>query len=232
MTNHATASPYDVVLIDNLDVVRSGVLSLQLTHPQIVRSVRAYEHVDDVDLAGPPPRVVVLDYWLGSEDEPSLDHIGALKEWGASVLLYTTETTPARLRKALDRGIDGLTLKVEGMAALAEAIAVVGAGGTAFNGPLARAVQEDNAVSARLTPAEVKVLRGLSYGLAPPQIADTLVVAESTVVSHIEAIRRKYAEVTGGKVNRARMIREGLRDGYLERPDRPEKSAEDPGFAG
>ena len=231
MTRSPAEPPYDVVLVDNLDVVRSGLVSLQLTHPEVVRSVRGYERVEELDLTAPPPRVVVLDFWLGSEDESSLDHVEALKAWGAGVLLYTTETTPARLREALDRGIDGLSLKVDGMAALVEAIAVVGAGGTAFNGPLARAVQQDGAVAARLTPAEITVLRGLAYGLTPAQVADRLVVAKSTVVTHTESIRRKYAEATGGKVNRARMIHEGLRDGYLERPDRPEKHAEDPGFA-
>ena len=44
-------------------------------------------------------------------------------------------------------------------------------------------------------------------------------MAPSTIVTHVEHIRAKYADATGNKVNRARMLHLGLRDGYLGRPD-------------
>ena len=210
--------PYDIAVIDNLDVVRMGVTTLQITHPAIVRTVTTYAHADDVDLGAAAPDVVVLDYWLGRDDEASLDYIGALKAWSGRVVLYTSEEAPARLREAMQRGIDGLCLKNDGAAALADAIAAVGRGRFVCSGPLARAVVSDEALSAKLTPAEIRVLRALALGLSTADIALRLSVAETTVGTQVESIRRKYSDATGQKVNRVRLLREGMKDGYFDPP--------------
>ena len=217
--------PYDIAVIDNLDVVRMGVTTLQITHPATVRTVTTYVHADDVDLDAAAPDVVVLDYWLGRDDEASLDYISTLKEWSGKVVLYTSEEGPARLREAMRRGIDGLCLKNDGAPALAEAIAAVGRGQFVWSGPLARAAVNDDALSAQLTPAEIRVLRALALGLTTREIAKRLNVAETTVGTQVESIRRRYSDATGQKVNRVRMLHEGLIDGYLD-PPRATKNTE------
>ncbi|HRA46146.1 MAG TPA: response regulator transcription factor [Phycicoccus sp.] len=210
--------PCDVVAVDNLDVVRMGLTSLQFTHPGVVRRVTTYPHVRDIDLTSAPPDVVVLDYWLGRDDESSLSHIRTLREWCGTVVLYTSEEAPARLREALREGVDGLSLKNDGTPALAGVIVEVAHGRPAWSGPLARAVVNDDAVMPRLTPEEVRVLKALAGGLTTAEIAERLHKSPSTVGTQIESIRRRYADFTGTKVNRARMLREGARDGYVDPP--------------
>ncbi len=212
--------PYDIVVVDNLDVIRRGVLSLQLSHPDVVRSVRCHSDVDELDFAAPPPHVVVLDYWLGRDNRPCVPDIAPLTEWGARVLLYTSEEAPVPLLEALRAGVDGLCLKNDGLDALVEGIRTVAEGRPAYSGPLARAALDDRALGARLTPAELETLNALGLGLTNAEIARSAQLAESTVNSHVESIRRKYAERLGTKVNRTRLVREGMRDGYLRRPGR------------
>lgn len=216
--------PFDVVVIDNVDVVRMGLMTMQFTHGQIVRSVRTYADVSEVDFNEPGPDVVVLDYWLGRDDQASLEHIKRLSSWSGGVVLYTSEEAPARLREALRRGVVGLCLKNDGADALANAIIEAGTGQFSCSGPIARAIANDDALKGRLTPAEITVLRAHATGLTAEQIADRLHIATSTVRTHIEAIRRRYSEATGEKVNGVRMVQEGLRDGWID----PPRASKDP----
>ena len=213
--------PFDVIAIDNTDVVRAGLLTLSLSHPQAINTIRVYETAEEVDRSAGPPHVVVLDYWLGRDTTPALGHIASLKSWGAAVLLFTSEEAPHPLQLALRAGADGLCLKNDGLGALVHAITVVGSGQMAFSGPLARAAQGDERLIARLTPKEIEVLRALSFGLAPGEIASRSFNSEKTIETHIENIRRKYADAVGEPVNRARMLREAGQDGYISPKDRP-----------
>lgn len=192
-------------------------MSLPLTHPGSVATVKPYSAVEDIDMDDPAPDVVVLDYWLDQEREPSLDHVGALIAWGARVVLYTSEESPHLLQVALQSGVLGVCLKRDGIDDLVDAITAVGRGTTVLSSSGARALIDDKALAARLTPSEITTLRALAYGKTTKEIAEAHCVEVSTVDTHIEHIRRKYAESTGTKVNRVTMVREALRDGYLDR---------------
>jgi len=213
--------PLDIVVVENVDVIRRGLMSLPLTHPGVVASVRAFADVDDIDFSAPAPHVVVLDYWLGREDRPSLAHVERLHDWGALVVLYTTEEHPHPLRLAMRAGIDGLSLKNDGIDALVATISSVGRGETVLSSPLARALVSDQALRASLTTTEIETLRALALGKTPQEIATMRSVAPSTIGTHIEHIRAKYAP-SGGKVNRARMVHLGMQDGYVDRRDADE----------
>lgn len=205
------------MVIENLDVVRRGLMSLPLTHPHAIASVRTFADVSEIDLTTRPPHVVVLDYWLRRDNQPSLEYVPTLQKWGAHVLLYTTEEAPHPLQRAMQAGVDGLCLKNDGVDALVAAIVSLGHGEAVLSSPLARALISDGALRAKLTPAEVETLRALAYGKTPAEIAKARFLAVSTIETHVEHIRAKYAASTGGKVNRARMLHEGLKDGYLGR---------------
>ena len=207
---------YDLVVIDNVDAIRNALLSLPATHPETIGSVRAYAGIEDVDFADPPPAVVILDLWLERDSTLSTPHIARLREWGARVLLYTTEERPHPLQQAMAAGADGLSLKNDGVDALVGAVADVVAGRQGLSSPLARALLEHEMLAARLTPTEIETLRALSYGKTVGEIAARRQVAPSTVGTHIEHIRRKYADSCGVRVSQNRMIAEGSRDGYVD----------------
>ena len=220
--------PVDLAVVDNTWTARSAVSTLALTHPQIVRSVRVYEDVDDIDLTEPPPHVLLLDYWLARDDRACLPHLPALKEWGTRILLFTSEERPLHLRRALAAGVDGLCLKNDGPAALLDAIVTVGRGLPVFSSPLARAVATDDRARAQLTAREIDVLEGLAHGLTVDEIAVRLVVSPTTVKTHVQHIHDKYRSVFGDRVNRGRLVHEAHLDGYLDRHASPEADQERP----
>lgn len=205
----------DIVVVDNSWTARSAVSTLVLTHPQIVRSVRGYEDVADLDLREAPPHVVLLDYWLGRDERPCLPHVQELKAWGTMVLLFTSEERPIHLRRALRAGVDGLCLKNDDAQTLVDAIATVRRGHPVFSSPLARAAATDDGMRTHLTAREVEVLEGLAHGLTADEIADRLVLSTATVKTHVQNIHDKYRSVFGERVNRGRLVHEAHRDGYL-----------------
>lgn len=192
-------------------------MSLPLTHGDWVASVRTFSGMEEVDLEAPAPHVIVLDYWLGGERVPSIDYVPALVEWGAQVVLYTSEESPHLLQAALKAGVLGVCLKRDGIDALVAAISAVGRGTPVLSSVGARALIDDQALAARLTPAEIEVLRAIAYGKTTKQIADALFVEPSTIDTHVEHIRSKFAESSGTKVNRVSMAVMGLRLGYIPR---------------
>ncbi|MBR7744179.1 response regulator transcription factor [Phycicoccus sp. BSK3Z-2] len=210
--------PCDVVAVDNLDVIRMGLTSLQLTHPSVVRRISTFQHAGEIDTDASPPDVVVLDYWLGREDDASIRYITDLKRWSGCVVLYTSEEGPARLRDCIRAGVDGLSLKNDGLTELAQVITEVAGGRPGWSGPLARAVVRDEIVMADLTAEEIKVLNALAGGLTVKEIASHLHKSPGTVGSQIESIRARYVGLTGHRVNRVKMLREGSRDGYIDPP--------------
>ena len=55
----------------------------------------------------------------------------------------------------------------------------------------ARPPARDGGMSVRLTPTQIKVLRGVQSGLLNKQIAFDLGIAEATVKAHMTALMRK-----------------------------------------
>lgn len=220
-----STTPVHIVVVDNVDIIRLGLMSLSYSHPHAIASVRAYATVDEIDLNDPAPAVVVLDLWLGPDErEPSYNAVPRLKQWGAAVLLYTSETTPYPLQLALKAGIDGLFRKIDGIDALVEGIISVSLGLTCLTTPLVRAIQNDSAFVATLTPAEIDVLKGLSYGKTLKEIAKARQVTVKTVGSQVESIHSKY----GGSapINLATVLKKSKADGYTDdrlKVERPRK---------
>ena len=220
MSTSRRSLPYDVIAIDDTEMILRGLQSLPVTDPGVVASVRTYKDVASVDMTRPAPDVVILDLWLAGDSVASIPHIAGFKQWGAHVLLYTSEKAPVLLRQALTAGADGLCLKVDSADALVDAMVRLGRGEQVFSGPLARAVKEDKAFGAMLTPAEAEVLRGMAHGLTSQELADRLTVAKSTVDTHAASIRQKYGS------NMTASAIKGMSDGWLKVQD----AGQDPRF--
>ncbi len=207
--------PLTIVAVDNQQVVLAGLKSLAFSHAEIVRSVTTFEQVVDIDVSGPPPDVVILDYWLGRDDHECLDAIAALTHWGSRVILYTSEEKPIPLQRAARAGVDAVCLKNDGLQPLVDALVSVSTGQPVLTGALARAIGASPVT--HLTPAEQRVLNGLAYGLSTAEIAARLVVAESTVAAHEKKIHHKYRDAfQSERMTRARVLFESLRDGYWD----------------
>lgn len=221
----ASAPPFDVLAIDDDEVTRQGLLTLQLSHPSVIRSMSVAEHPSAVDLSRPPADVVILDHWLSRGREPATPYIEQLVSWGAAVILFTSEEKPGALSAAVAAGARGLCLKGDGLEALVHGIWTAGQGGIAISGPLARAIMEGGHEKDFLTPRERQVLTGLALGMSYAETADRLHLSSKTVEKYVASIFDKYRELTQApQMNGLRAIREAQLRG-----DIPEAWRLDPG---
>lgn len=207
----------DVLVIDNDENVHRAVLTLQLSHPHLVRHIATTDRVPERLPEAPRPDAILLDYWLGRDDVRALEALGQVLAWEVPVILYTSEERVAMLAPAVEMGVDGLCIKHDGLAALVEVLTEIRDGGQLIRQHLARTLQSLPAVRAALTSAEQRVLRGLAYGLEAPEIAERLVVSVATVRSHEKSIHAKYREALGDlRLTRQRVLLEAARDGYWD----------------
>ncbi|CAL9470391.1 Transcriptional regulatory protein LnrK [Streptomyces sp. enrichment culture] len=198
-----TARPVRVLIADDQVMVREGFSVLLNAMPDIEvagEAVNGREAVDKVrELA---PDVVLMDIRM-----PELNGIEATREIAAAdaaakVLVLTTFDLDEYVYQALRAGASGFLLKDASARQLADAVRVV-ASGEALLAPsvtrrlitefsrLADAPRPPGPVRAAygdLTERETEVLVLIAQGLSNAEIAGRLVVAESTVKTHVSRI--------------------------------------------
>lgn len=204
-----------VAVLDNQQVVRDGVVAAVARHPDDLVMAGSYAGVDEVDADSPGPDVLVLDLYLGRDDEVVLEHIPWLSGWAGVVVLHTAEEKPVPLRRALALGVHGVVLKNDGTEALIEVVRRALAGDFVCSSVLAEALVSDPQVMPRLTAREVEVLGNLRDGLTQRQVGSRLGVAEETVRAHLKSIRAKYVDLAREVTNTGSLIREAGRDGWI-----------------
>ncbi|GAA1911998.1 helix-turn-helix transcriptional regulator [Nocardioides hwasunensis] len=203
-----------VAVLDNQQVVRDGVLAAIARHPDELAGGAAYATIEDA-LSAPGPDVLVLDLYLGRDDEVVLEHIPALVEWAGVVVLHTAEEKPVPLRRAVALGVHGVSLKNDGTAALIDVVREALAGEFVCSSVLAEALVSDATVTPRLTAREVEVLSNLRDGLTQRQVGSRLHVAEETVRAHLKSVRAKYMDAERDVTNAGSLVREAGRDGWI-----------------
>lgn len=144
------------------------------------------------------PDVVLMDVILpGGGVEAARAICKALPQ--VKVLMLTVSETDADLFGAIEAGATGYLLKEVGPEELVEAVHQAYAGQAILSPAVASKVlqrvreptQSTSAETPLLTPREVEVIRLLAQGLTNQEIAQRLVVAESTIKTHIRNILRK-----------------------------------------
>jgi DNA-binding NarL/FixJ family response regulator len=135
---------------------------------------------------------------------PNLDGVEATRrivESGqkARVLILTTFDLDDYVYAALRAGASGFLLKDVEPRELVDAIRVVASGNALLGSTVTRRLLDHftaaEAISApsldSLTDRELEILRLLAGGLSNAEIADRLVVSETTVKSHVSSVLRK-----------------------------------------
>ncbi|WP_232679321.1 response regulator transcription factor [Nocardioides sp. R-C-SC26] len=209
MTDPATSAPVRVLLVDDQELVRSGLR-------RILRRRDGFEIVaecgdgDEVPaaLSAHTPDVVVMDLRMKRVD--GIAATTAIRAAGEHppVLVLTTFDDDELLSGALRAGASGFLLKDSPAEDLVRAVHAVAAGDswldpavtgrvlTAFRAadvpPVAAATASGGTVE-ELTARELDVLVAIGRGLSNAEIADHLVISELTVKSHIGRIFAKLA---------------------------------------
>jgi DNA-binding NarL/FixJ family response regulator len=196
-----TSSPIRVVIADDQQMVRQGFSVLLNTKPDIDVIGQAVDGLDAITkVAELAPDVVLMDIRM-----PELGGIEATRRITTAtphikVLVLTTFDLDEYVYEALHAGASGFLLKDASADQLAEAVRVVAAG-DALLAPgitrrliaeFSRLVKRPRAPLKRrvgdLTGRETEVLALIAQGLSNAEIAERLVVAESTIKTHVSRI--------------------------------------------
>jgi len=188
-----------IVVADDHEVVRTGYAALLDTQPDFSVAGTATDGVEAVELCrAHRPDVVLMDVRM-----PNMDGIEATRRIdGPRVLILTTFDLDEYVYDALAPGASGFLLKDVGPEQLSEGIRVV-ASGDALLAPTVTRRLIDELVSARrvapsippeldqLTPREREVLQLVAQGHSNQEIAELLVVEETTVKTHVSRLLAK-----------------------------------------
>ncbi|GGY43378.1 response regulator [Streptomyces omiyaensis] len=191
-----------VLIVDDQIMVREGFSVLLGAMPDIEvvgEAVNGREAVTQVALLRPD--VVLMDIRM-----PELNGIEATREIvaadeDAKVLVLTTFDLDEYVYQALRAGASGFLLKDASARQLAEGVRVVAAGEALLAPTVTKRLITEFAKSAdsapkapavaqigELTERETEVLVLIAQGLSNQEIADHLVVAESTIKTHVSRI--------------------------------------------
>jgi DNA-binding NarL/FixJ family response regulator len=191
-----------VLLADDQSLVRAGFRLVLENHPDIEVVGEASNGNEALHSTSRlQPDVVLMDIRM-----PELDGIAATRaitaEHDARVLVLTTYDLDEYVYDALQAGASGFLLKDTPPEQLVAGIRAV-AGGEALLAPTItrRLIEEFARVGPtqrarpaaldQLTPRETEVLRLLARGLSNAEIAETLVLSDTTIKTHVTHVLGK-----------------------------------------
>ena len=211
-------------IADDHAIVRSGVQALLET----IDDLLVVGEAADGETAVAQTLVLRPDVILMDLEMPVLDGIEAIQQimaqWpDARILVLTSFATDDRVFPAVKAGALGYLLKDSGPEALVDAIRQVHRGESSLHPKIARKLMQELSRPASpsqpptadpLTPREVEVLQLVAQGLGNQEIADTLVIGEATVRSHVSNILSKLH-----LASRTQAALYALREGYASLDD-------------
>ena len=211
--------PIRVLLVDDHAVVRKGLCALLDHEPGIEAAGEAESGEEAVRLLQRlRPDVVLMDLEMpGMGGIEATRQISELRP-GTRIVVLTSHAAEEDVFPALKAGAVGYLLKHAPPEDLLRAIRQAHRGGTVLHPTIARMVLQElqrppqprqSPTTDPLSERELQVLRLIARGMSNQEIADTLVVGEATVRSHVSAILRKL-QVASRTQAALYALREGL----------------------
>jgi NarL family two-component system response regulator LiaR len=194
-----TQTPIRILIADDHAVVREGLRALIEAKPDMELVGEAEDGVEAVLMARSlKPDVILLDLLMPRMD--GIEAIGEIRQENphARILILTSFAADDKVFPAIKAGAAGYLLKDSSSQALIQAIREVYQGESSLHPTIARKLireilRPSTAAPAEnlLTEREVAVLKLIAGGLSNQEIADTLVISERTVSSHVSNILEK-----------------------------------------
>ena len=195
-----------VLLVDDQPLLRTGFRMILSAEPDLVVVGEAGDGASAVELARHlRPDVVLMDIRM-----PGMDGIQATRalagpgvEDPIKVLMLTTFGLDEYVVESLRAGASGFLLKDSPAEDLVEAIRIVAAGEALLAPSITRRLldrvasrlppADDDALAAfaELTEREMEVLKLVARGMSNAEIAEKLVVSETTVKTHVSRVLGK-----------------------------------------
>jgi len=193
-----------ILIVDDHLVVRAGLHMLIENHPGMTVVAMASNRAEALELAArASPTLILLDLDLGGDN--SLTFLNELREMApdARVLVLTGLRDTDAHRRALQLGAMGVVLKEHAPDVLIKAIEKVCAGEIWLDRPtIGQMLREMSANDEEemdpevakidsLTQREREVVSLIAEGLRDKQIAQRLLISETTVTHHLSSVYAK-----------------------------------------
>lgn len=210
------ADDVTAVVVDDHPVVRAGVAHwLSTAEPPI--TLLASGQNADVAWTGPgaDAAVVVLDLHLGGV-APAMPALRRLVEDGRKVVVYSMRSDDEIALQCLEIGALSYLTKAEGADHLVQAVRAAASGQSYTPPALAGALAGDRSETRpALSPRETEVLVEWFQSESKEFVAQRLNITLSTVNSHLERIRVKYAAIGRQAPTKAALVARAIQDGLI-----------------
>ena len=200
-TMDAMAPPLRVLLVDDHEVVRSGIASLLKATEDIVVAGEAGTVQDAIDQAERTrPDVVVMDVRLADGSGIEATREIRARRPATQVLMLTSFADDEALFASIMAGASGYVLKQVKSGELVRAIRAVGQGQSLLDPAVTRSVLDRlrkgkhlmrDEKLARLSPQEERILSSVAGGKTNKEIGEELHLAEKTVKNYVSSILSK-----------------------------------------
>jgi two-component system, NarL family, response regulator LiaR len=188
-----------VLIADDHPVVRGGLRALLETEPGIQVIGEAADGLDAVDKARMlKPDVILLDLVMPRKNGIEAIHDIRKQNAKARILVLTSYSDDGKVFAAIEAGALGYSLKDSSAQELVRAVRDVYRGEASLHPAIARKlIHELNHPAAKvpapeqLTDREIEVLICVARGLSNQEIADALVLSESTVRTRVSNVLAK-----------------------------------------
>jgi DNA-binding NarL/FixJ family response regulator len=224
-----SAAPDDrirIVIVDDHDVVRRGLLSVLSGEPDLEvvgaaeGGIQALDLIAQLDARAQRPDVVVMDLEMAPVDGIETTRQIRSRYDDVEVVALTSFGEEERVRAALEAGASGYLLKDADVDEVAAAVRAAHRGELQLDPAVARLLMSSlrgisrDDVSSALTPRELEVLALVGKGRANKQIAAELSISERTARTHVSNILRKL-----GLASRTQAALWAVREGLVEVDD-------------
>lgn len=192
-------TPIRVLIVDDHTIVRKGIRALLATEADIEVVGEAENGKAAIkQTAMLRPDVILIDLMM-----PEMDGIEAVRRITADftetrILVLTSFATDDKVFPAIKAGALGYLLKDSAPVELVNAIHQVYRGESSLHPKIARKLLQEISQPTNqqptpdpLTPREVEVLKLVANGLNNQEIADSLIVSEATVRTHVSHVLSK-----------------------------------------
>ena len=202
-----------VLVADDHPIVRSGIVALLETAPDIEVVGQASTGLEAVELAlALKPAIVLMDLRMpGIDGDEATARILAAHP-DIRVLILTTYESDNSILSAIEAGASGYLLKAAPQDEILAGIRSVARGEVALAPAIAALLVKRVAQppAPRLSPRETEVLTLVAQGLSNPAIATRLFVGEATVKTHLLHVFDKL-----GVSDRTRAVTRAMELGLL-----------------
>lgn len=215
--------PVRVAIIDNHDVVHAGVRAwCSQAHPPIdfvgeFRDPAEFSKLHPSPAAGPD---VVLFDLQGTDDGPAFDTLHRLCQAGHRVVVFSHLNSDDIILKSLELGATTYLTKSEGKTHLIEAIHSASSTTHYAGHAAARALLNDHSARRpKLSDREKEVLVAWFQTGSKDLVGERLFIAPSTVRTHLQRARAKYAAVGRPAPTKSALLARAIEDGILSLAD-------------